>query len=173
MKRAKNIDALVMFTESEGYAYRISVKKSSQNQPPRFDKFMNYRYKILALTSILALGGLLMSPPASAHQWVRVATDNYDHVYRLDKQVGGRGRFRRYWMSVVLSQQDPSYDTKWKKVLSSIDCKLMQRRIRTIVWYDINNKIIETENYGGDGNLETIPRHSIEGRIANTVCSLK
>lgn len=171
MKPAQNIDLLAMF-KSEGYAYRIPPQNSSQNQPPRFDKFMNYRYKILALTSILALGGLLMSPPASAHQWVRVATDNYDNVYRLDKEVGGRGRFRRYWMSVVLNQPDYQ-DRKWKKVLSSIDCNLMQRRVRTIVWYDINNKIYDTSNYGGDGDLETIPTQSIEGRIANLACSLK
>ncbi|MBW4577092.1 MAG: hypothetical protein KME08_17595 [Aphanothece sp. CMT-3BRIN-NPC111] len=112
-----------------------------------------------------------MPPPALAHQWVRVTTDNYDNVYRIDKQIGGRGRFRRYWMSVIVNQ--PDNDTKWKKVLSSIDCNLKQRRIRMVVYYDKNNKIIDTDNYGGDGYLETIPPKSIEGRIANIACSLK
>jgi len=144
-----------------------------QSQPSRVKKIMNYRDKLVALTSVLVLGGILMAPPASAHQWVRVTSDNYDNVYRLDKQVGGRGRFRRYWMSVVLNEPYSSDGSKWNKVLSSIDCQLMQRRIRTVVWYDINNKIIKTENNGGDCDLETVPPNSIERRIANSACSLK
>jgi len=122
----------------------------------------------LAIILLPSAVGLAQSPN---HQWIRVTTDNYDNTYRLDKQVGGRGRYRRYWMSVVLAGNDESY--KWKKVLSSIDCQTFQRRIRMTVRYEASGKIYDVANDGGGGDVENVPRKSIEGRIANIACSLK
>jgi len=121
---------------------------------------------------------VISSLPASAlaqspqHRWVRVTTDNYDNVYRIDKNVAGRGRFRRYWMSVILPNSAPD-DYKWKKVLSSIDCQTLQRRIRMRVYYKADGKIYDSNNYSGGGPEENTPRKSIEGRIASIACSLK
>jgi len=124
----------------------------------------------------LALAIAALSLPAFAeaqHQWVRVTTDNYDNIYRLDKNVAGRGRYRRYWMSVVLTHPDPDSAWVWKKILSSIDCQTFQRRIRSGVWYDRKNKPFNTYAPGGDGQVETVPRKSIEGTIAKIACDLK
>lgn len=105
----------------------------------------------------------------SNHQWIRVTTDNNDNVYFLDKLVSGRGRYRRYWAATI-----PNQDREWRKFLYSIDCQTKQRRLRMAVYYDENDKIDGTANYGGDGPLEKVTgQMPVSLKIANVVCSMK
>ncbi len=109
---------------------------------------MNIRFSPILSVAVI----FTVTLPVLADQWVRVISDNDDNVYFLDKaSITGSDRYRRYWDAIVYNQPQKGV---YKSIFyNSVDCKTGLLRVRQIVEYDSNNKIISETNDGGDGEL--------------------
>ena len=108
---------------------------------------------------LLALSfGLFLPNPAVAAEWLLVAeTPDGSRAYFDRESLRREGPYAWFWLSMTLSNfRQSGYAIETVMVYLSADCNTKQTRLRQLMFYDKDKKLIYSQAPGDEGPTEFI-----------------